>query len=1075
MRSGVAAFAALCIVGALVGPFAAQAAHAASTFVVNTTSDHAPDGGVVAPGDCTLLEAITAANSATGSTIQFSIGGGGLQTIQPTSDLPTLNVTTTIDATTQPGYTGTPLIELDGTLVTTGNKIGLWVFGANSMIEGLVINRFGVWDLLIDASGNTIRANYIGTNAGGTAKSGSPNFGAFGVRGADNVVGGTSASDRNVIVGGLTISNNGAHGNVVQGNYIGTNAAGTADINDNYNLFITAGASNNTIGGTAAGAGNVISGSSSNGMQIDLNDSGNIVQGNYIGTNAAGNGAVGNNGAGILLYGSNNTIGGTTAGAGNVLSGNAEGIRVQGVGNTIQGNRVGVGPNGEVLGNTGVGVNVPSSEGHDNTIGGTAAGAANTIANNALAGVAVSTGVGNALEGNSIFDNGALGIDLDQNGLTPNDAGDGDNGGNHRQNFPVITGAAASGTGTHVSGTLDSAAGTYRVEVFSNPTCDASGYGEARTVLGAATGVAPGSFVTDVATTTVGSFATATATNEATGDTSELSQCFAVTAAVSDPPSWTVNTSADHDDGACTVADCTLREAINRANVDAATDTIAFSIPGAGVHTIQPTTDLPHLTQPVVVDATTQPGYSGAPLVELDGSLDTGADKIGLWIITNNSTIAGLAINRFVNRGILVNESASGNTIRANYVGTTADGTAASGNFAFQAVEVRGANNVVGGLSAADRNVIVDGVYVNYFGLGGASDNVVEGNFIGTNAAGTAALGGIGMQVGKATNTTIGGTDPGATNLISGNAGNGIEVNSNAVGTVIRRNLVGTNIFGTAAVPNTSAGMQIYGPGTVIGGAAIGVGNYVSGNSGDGIRLQTDHAVVQGNQIGVAVGGGALGNGGAGVSMIGLESHDNTVGGTTEGAGNTIANNGSDGVSVINGAGHTIEGNSISGNTGLGIDINNDGVTPNDAGDGDNGQNNRQNFPVITSATAGAPGSIAGTLDTTAGSFRVEVFKNVTCDASAHGEGATYLGSVATSDGTFNLAAAVDAGDIVTATATAPDGSTSEFSGCFTVTEPPVDGPSWTVNTTRAPVPSGPRPGLLSTATFGYPRLAYAS
>src|SRR5262249_34352643 len=172
----------------------------------------------------------------------------------------------------------------------------------------------------------------------------------------------------------------------------------TADINDNYNLSITGGASNNTIGGSAAGAGNVISGSSSNGMQIDLNDSGNVVQGNYIGTNAAGTAAVGNNSAGMLVYGSNNTIGGTEAGAGNVVAGNGEGIRIQGVGNTIQGNRVGVGPNGEVLGNTGVGVNVPASEGHDNTIGGTAAGAANTIANNTLAGVAVSTGVANAIE-----------------------------------------------------------------------------------------------------------------------------------------------------------------------------------------------------------------------------------------------------------------------------------------------------------------------------------------------------------------------------------------------------------------------------------------------------------------------------------------------------------------------------------------------------------------------------------------------------------------------------------------------------------------------------------------------------
>src|SRR5262249_33165824 len=139
-----------------------------------------------------------------------------------------------------------------------------------------------------------------------------------------------------------------------------------------------------------------------------------------------------------------------------------------------------------------------------------------------------------------------------------------------------------------------------------------------------------------------GDIVTATATAP-DGSTSEFSGCFTVTEPPIDGPSWTVNTSDDHDDSACTLLDCTLREAINRANDETGTDPISFAIAGAGVHTITPATALPVITDPVVIDGSTQPGYSGTPLIELDGTQASLAGGIvgatGLEISAGSSTI----------------------------------------------------------------------------------------------------------------------------------------------------------------------------------------------------------------------------------------------------------------------------------------------------------------------------------------------------------------------------------------------------------------------------------------------------
>ncbi|NQT14577.1 MAG: hypothetical protein HQ582_17605, partial [Planctomycetes bacterium] len=131
-----------------------------------------------------------------------------------------------------------------------------------------------------------------------------------------------------------------------------------------------------------------------------------------------------------------------------------------------------------------------------------------------------------------------------------------------------------------------------------------------------------------------------------------------------------------------------LRQAILDANGTPGTDTIDFNIAGLGPHTIQPTSALPTITDPVVIDGYTQPGASpnsnptGSGLdtvlsIELDGSLVTGGH--GLRITAGNSTVRGLAIHSFPGIGILL-QTNGGNAIEGNFIGTDITGTVALGN-----------------------------------------------------------------------------------------------------------------------------------------------------------------------------------------------------------------------------------------------------------------------------------------------------------------------------------------------------------------------------------------------------------
>ncbi len=458
----------------------------------------------------------------------------------------------------------------------------------------------------------------------------------------------------------------------------------------------------------------------------------------------------------------------------------------------------------------------------------------------------------------------------------------------------------------------------------------------------------------------------------------------------------TVNTNDDADDGACNAAHCSLREAILTANsTPGQVEFIAFSVGGGGAQTISPAAALPTITNPVTIDGTTQPGFGGAPLVELNGT-NAGAITAALNITAGGSTVRGLVINRFNGHGIRL-ASAGGNTVAGNFIGTNAAGTAAQANV---------------GLSS--------GVFIDF-----------------------------------SPNNTVGGLTAAERNLISGNGDAGVRIDGpSATGNRVHGNLIGTDLGGTVAVGNGGAGVNVRAaPGNIVGGTAAAARNVISGNAGFGVVIQFAGAnanLVQGNFIGTQADGvSALGpNLSAGVVIGAGGPSGNSVGGTNAGEGNRIAFNGGGGVIFFDGTGNRVLSNSIHSNgttaQHLGIDLGALGVTPNDAGDADAGANNLQNFPALDSAVAdGATTNVSGTLNSTASTvFRVEFFSNATCDASGSGEGEQLLGATdVTTDGNGNAAFNVSlpnvaVGRVLTATATDPSGNTSEFSACRAAVAP---------------------------------------
>ena len=150
------------------------------------------------------------------------------------------------------------------------------------------------------------------------------------------------------------------------------------------------------------------------------------------------------------------------------------------------------------------------------------------------------------------------------------------------------------------------------------------------------------------------------------------------------PSTFTVLTTADSGPGSLRQAILDADAQDNALNPGAAADRIVFAIPGRGLHTITPASPLPDLTDPVVLDATTQPGFAGRPVVVLDGSQTFGD---GLHITCGGSTVRGLVIDGFRGAGIAI-DTQGGNVIEGNYLGTDPTGTAARGNAVGVSVQI---------------------------------------------------------------------------------------------------------------------------------------------------------------------------------------------------------------------------------------------------------------------------------------------------------------------------------------------------------------------------------------------------
>ena len=487
-----------------------------------------------------------------------------------------------------------------------------------------------------------------------------------------------------------------------------------------------------------------------------------------------------------------------------------------------------------------------------------------------------------------------------------------------------------------------------------------------------------------------------------------------------------------------------LRQAITDANgAGAGPHTIAFDIPGSGVRTISLATSLPGINVSsggLIIDATTQPGYGGSPLVAIACS-DTSLAVFGFS--GSGGTIKGLAIGGC---GLPVDTGAATSiTVQACHIGVDAAGTTATPNV--QGISIAETEFLIGGPAAADRNIISANQEWGVF-IGSLTTGTIQNNYIGTDVTGTVALpNGVGLSIeGGSSGVLIGG--PGSGNLISGNTGDGIDVGFFVADVTIQGNLIGTDVSGTAALPN-ALGIGTVNPsptGLVIGGTGAGEGNLVSGNMTTGMNIQADGALIQGNFIGVDVSHLLpLPNMGVGLSVqsaTATPASPSIIGSSTPGGagGNLIAFNGGIGLDVLSGTRNTIRGNSIHDNFALGISLSNSvNPTANDLGDGDAGPNDLQNFPVLASVTYGAGNTtVSGLLNSTANTtFDLDFYANAACSnfPRDYVQGETYLGSSrVTTDGsgnapfTVSTLPAVAAGSKISVTATDPSGNTSEFS-----------------------------------------------
>jgi hypothetical protein len=515
-----------------------------------------------------------------------------------------------------------------------------------------------------------------------------------------------------------------------------------------------------------------------------------------------------------------------------------------------------------------------------------------------------------------------------------------------------------------------------------------------------------------------------------------------------------------------------LRQAIldanTTANVGGVPDEIHFDIPGSGVHTIFPTGEgqpvsLPVINDPVIIDgytqgqATADPSDDASPntlpvgdnavlKIEINGTL-LGTTATRLFVFggsASGSTVRGLAITHVPYASFQMSEngpdSADNITIAGNFIGTDAAGLTYQGGGPAVLI-VRGSGNHIGGPDPADRNVIAPDsfVFTASITMDTATNNVIEGNYIGVNKDGTAPLqapaGGFAID--------LSGNPSSDHNTVTGNVIfatlTGIKMPENNGGhNTIAGNFIGTNATGTAGLGGGQFGIDLQSHDDII------TGNLISGFSiGIQIHCPAPGPTIQGNKIGTDITGTSAIPNTDGITVTNAvgASPSAMIGGTNPGEGNTIAFNSRYGVLAFTGNGSSIRGNSIFSNGSLGISLTANSSIPlvNDPGDTDTGSNGWQNYPILTAASVSVGHTfVTGTLNTTANStFRIEFFASKAADPAGFGEGQFFLGftnvtTEAAGDASFNVDLLDAVAFEITATATDADNNTSEFSQAVT-------------------------------------------
>lgn len=481
-------------------------------------------------------------------------------------------------------------------------------------------------------------------------------------------------------------------------------------------------------------------------------------------------------------------------------------------------------------------------------------------------------------------------------------------------------------------------------------------------------------------------------------------------------------------------------------------DTIAFAIPGAGVHTITLSSPLPDVTA-TMIDGYSQPGAAPNTLpVADDAVIEVVIDGNGvvpndLQISGNRSVVRGLSMIGFTNAAVEIMRG-SANDVVGNFIGVQADGLTEDAGPVGVSVGTGGTadeNSIGAGNTPANRNLIA-GVQASVLvATSSALANSISGNLIGTDRTGMKALPslGIGVHVISTDVTYIGAVQGIAVPSCTGDcnvivAGDQPAIEAEGLNftnqlAFIQSNFIGTNATGTAALGGNDE-ILLKGPADPV---FIGF-NLISGGRNQGAGIRAINGVLDLNVVNNIIGTDASGTLGVGNSGPGIFISDVNGAFITK---NVISGNGAAGVVVQSGTGNAIQTNSISRNGGIGIDLGGDGPTANDACDGDSGANNLQNTPVITAVqTAPAP-LISGTLNSAPNTtYRIEFFS--TPLSGGFEQGQTYLGftsvhTAADCTATFSFQPpSLPVASVITATATDPAGNTSEFSAPALVAPP---------------------------------------